>query len=411
MASEEFAEEKAEQSPRLIKIKHRGKEVTTLDLDDLLSLVNEHFEVKKELFVESPKYLVVDPHSELSSKFTSLYQASRKISQGLTPKIERISNRSEELLLQYAYVPPYNRTNKRRDTLLLIFTIISVFLAGLINFQLITDAKNDLITNASIFNIPISLGALAFGFQFTVTLIIILLIKDYTQNYFRKKDDEISFNSHFIPSPPVFELGTLGSILNQKKIFKTRNTMFFSSLYGPLISWLVSLLLIFGTLQFGTVDVDAAGNYSNHSFVAKGLLEPLIFKLVLSSGSTFGLDNLDPNEPLTTQIIMNPITLAAFAGFYISTFSMLPASHLNGGFLVRARFGKLGHIFATYIVLITVVFYNAPASLLLLILHVRLGLPELLNEESPISKKSNFWMIVFVVLLVISIPLPIEWIF
>jgi membrane-associated protease RseP (regulator of RpoE activity) len=160
-------------------------------------------------------------------------------------------------------------------------------------------------------------------------------------------------------------------------------------------------------LPLAIEDPQAAEAYSKHSIVAEGSFEPFGFTLISFVGKWLNIWEGNTSTPLTTTYLLHPLTIAGMAGFYICGMNLLPASYLNGGFLVRAKFGRRAHTLFTYLVIILLITVQWLVALLILFLNDRLGSPEILNEESELTGKSTFWISVALLITVISFPIHI----
>ncbi|MHA2091169.1 MAG: hypothetical protein ACW98K_09945, partial [Candidatus Kariarchaeaceae archaeon] len=391
-AVEAFKEEEVEVKRHILEIRKRGKKIVQLDLDILSGIVSSHFVVKQSLLGASPEYLVSHPGSDLHVQFESLIASSQDLLQGLTPKIQRVRGRSTDLIIKYIYIEPSKTFEFRRNFIFMGFTFFSIFAAGLFNYSKYILAQNKEIENPIFGNISISLSALLSAGLFALVLMSILLIKDLIQIKAAVTKTNVKLSPYFLPAPPIFELGTLGSFLHQRNIHKDKNSLFFTAVYGPIVGWILSIAIILLTLPLAIEDPQAAEVYSKHSIVAEGSFEPLGFTLISYAAKWLNIWEGNTSSPLTTTYLLHPLTIAGMAGFYICGMNLLPASYLNGGFLVRAKFGRRAHTLFTYLVIILLITVQWLVALLILFLNDRLGSPEILNEESELTGKSTFWI-------------------
>ncbi|MCE7735476.1 MAG: hypothetical protein GPJ54_11400 [Candidatus Heimdallarchaeota archaeon] len=408
-SSEEiFAEQEKETQKRVIEIRRKGRKAYYLNLNELNEIVGNNFTIIRSIHMESPKYLVEDPGTALAESFETLITDSSQLLQGLTPKVARIAKNSNHLLIQYAFIEPAGLVNNRRSILLVLATFLSIFLSGIVNSTNINNSQGIAKSGWVISGVDVSFDAFIWAFMFSSTLILILLLKDVIQILIGRKYYGIKMQSYFIPAPPIFELGTIGSFVGNLSIHRSRSSMFYTSLIGPLISWVVSVIILVLSLGMAKNNPEAANAYSEDSILGGGNYEPLMLKYAVGISNSFLGTDIGLSDAVTSMYLFNPITLAALAGIYISGLSLLPLSFLNGGQIVRSKYGKLAHLIATYLVIIATIYYNFLFSFLLLLVHQRLGVPDILNEESKISIFSNILVFMVLLIVILSVPLPIN---
>ncbi|MHA2101565.1 MAG: hypothetical protein ACW99A_23170 [Candidatus Kariarchaeaceae archaeon] len=386
-AEDIFNEKEKEIQKRVIEIRRKGRKAYYLNLQELNEIVGNNFTIVRSIHLESPKYLVEDPGMALAESFETLITDSSKLLLGLTPKVERISKNSNHLLIQYAFIEPTTVINNRRSVLLILATFLSMIISGFVNSTNINNSQG--------------IG----------TLLIILLIKDLTQIYIGKRFFDLKSQTFFVPAPPIFELGTIGSFVGNLSIHKSKSSMFYTSLIGPMISWIISgviLILSMGTLDSNPV---AAEKYSDNSILQNGTYEPLFLKYAAGISNALLGTNIGTDQAITTSYLFNPISLAALAGIYISGISLLPLSFLNGGQVVRSKLGKLPHLLLTYIMIIISIFYNVIFSFFLILVHQRLGVPDILNDESKMNSLSTILLFIVFLIGILTMPIPLNWIY
>lgn len=391
----------------IIEIRKKGKKILKLDLDNLSDIVAKHFTVKKSLLIASPEYLVTNPGKTLDKNFSELIDESSILLNGLTPRVQKVKGLTDDLIIKFSYIEPINKLELRKMLIFMLITYVSMFLAGLYNFSKYTSSQDKTLKQPVILNTSISIESIISALLFSTILLSILLVKDSFQIITALRKNNNILSSYFLPAPPIFELGTLGSFLHQRKIHQDRKSLFYTALYGPIISWTISAIIIILSLKLAIHDPDAAQNYASHSIVANGTFEPMGLHYLAVIANKLNLWDSDVNFPITKNYLLHPITLAGLAGFYISGISLLPASHLNGGYLIRAQYGNRLHKILTYVVIILFLTVHWIMAILLLFLTDRFGAPEVLNEESKMPKNARFWVIFTLLIALLSFPLRI----
>ena len=397
---------------RVIEIRSRGKEVHHLDLNELNAVVSDNFTVIRSLLVDSPKFLIEDPGNELDAKFDKLFEDSNQLLNGLTPKLQRTLRSPHQYIIQYAYFDPQNIIETRKLKILSVFTAIAIFLAGLYNYTSYSDALDQATSAKTLLGVKLNLQGFLFAFYFTSVLVIILFVKDMIQIYVAKRFFNVELNSIFIPAPPMFEFGTLGSIAHQKTFHRTRKSMFYTSFIGTAVAWIISVAIFLISISWSKFNSDAVKLYTKHSWVENGKYEPLIAKYIIELGNFLNITNINLADPITKTYLLHPVALAALCGIYLTGLNLVPVAYLNGGQMARAQFGRNTHSFMTYFaVLLFVVSGYLFVGLIVLLFHRQMRSPEILNEESAIGKYSIFWFGVALLICLLSFPISIKFIY
>ncbi len=252
---------------------------------------------------------------------------------------------------------------------------------------------------------------------------------------------------YFIPLP-IPPLGTMGAIIKQKGLVKNRNELFDIGLFGPLVGFLVTCIVLsvglFLTKPITTADYVTFMNIL-YPFLPREIIE--LYVLVLLTSPQLPLMPifyvLDPiffpgiltynfyarsiaPIPLPDVIIFfHPLAFAAWVGLLLSALNMLPFGQLDGGHVARAVFGDKGFTiningiprrieFYKIIGLISlgIIFYISPVfGFIVLVLSRGISHPGPLNDVSPISKRRKFFFFIFLTMIVLSFPLGTLWVF
>lgn len=408
-ADEIYKEKEAEIKKQVIEIRRKGRKAFYLNLNELNEIVSKSFKIIRSLHLESPKYVVEDPGMVLTEKFETLFSESDNLLTGLTPKVQRIAKDSEHLLIQYAFIEPITNINNRRSVILIFLTFFSMLLSGFVNNTNVLTSRGIDKSGFSILRVDVSFDALLYSLQFSLTLLFILLIKDVIQIQIAKRYFNVKLQTFFVPSPPIFELGTIGSFVGNLSIHKSKNSMFYTYAIGPLIAWFLSILILVISIQYALInDPVVVDRYSNYSILQNGNYEPIILKYIIIIGNSLTGADISTDSAITKTYLLNPVTMAALAGVYISGLSMLPISFLNGGQIARAKLGRLPNVFLTYIVIVFTIFYSAIFAFFLILVHQRLGVPEILNEESKSNFLSHILFFIAILIALLTIPIPVD---
>ena len=102
--------------------------------------------------------------------------------------------------------------------------------------------------------------------------------------------------------------------------------------------------------------------------------------------------------PMGVNYVMHPVSLAALAGVYICGIYLIPAAHLNGGYMMKATTNDIVHRLSTYFfIFLFGILSHAAISFLLLFLYFVKGTPVVLNDITPISRLKKVLFIITII--------------
>jgi membrane-associated protease RseP (regulator of RpoE activity) len=134
---------------------------------------------------------------------------------------------------------------------------------------------------------------------------------------------------YFIPVPPPFLVGTLGAFIRLRGPVRDRRALFDMAVAGPLAGFVLAVPLYAFGLRLSTV-VRLPGEVEGGAFLQFGdaILPKLIEWLVLGP--------LPPGY----DVLLHPVGVAAWFGFFVTVLNLVPVGQLDGGHLVYALFGR-----------------------------------------------------------------------
>jgi membrane-associated protease RseP (regulator of RpoE activity) len=136
---------------------------------------------------------------------------------------------------------------------------------------------------------------------------------------------------YFIPVPPVppFLLGTLGAVIRLRGATRDRRALFDMAVAGPLAGLVVAVPIYVLGLKLSTV-VRIPQGPAEGAYVQFGdaVLPKLIERLTLGP------------LPSDFDILLHPVGVAAWFGFFVTALNLIPAGQLDGGHIVYALFGS-----------------------------------------------------------------------
>ncbi|RLI05308.1 hypothetical protein DRO26_02590 [Candidatus Bathyarchaeota archaeon] len=290
-----------------------------------------------------------------------------------------LRKRNGNFVLFVVQKPKTKPPRVRINLILFVVTTITIFVSGYINS----------ITWTSIFGGNPFIHAV----YFTLALLAIVGLHEVGHQVVCRLRGIEATLPYFIPGPPFpIGFGTFGAVIMQKEPPVNRDELFDLGFSGPLVGFLVTLLVTIITIQ--TVQpVDP-------TFLAKKGVSMITLPVTLAW--TLLIQLIKP-VPSGLVLLIPPIGWAAWLGFVITFLNLLPIWQLDGGHLAAAMFGRRGHTIASMIgLLITFVTGFWFFGLLLLFLATQSKRAEILDEVSPISNHKKILGVLSYVILVLS---------
>jgi membrane-associated protease RseP (regulator of RpoE activity) len=235
------------------------------------------------------------------------------------------------------------------------------------------------------------------GLPFALTLITILLSHELAHYFTSKKHKVKATLPYFIPAPTF--IGTFGAVIKMKSPIVTRKALVDIGASGPVVGFVFSIIAtIFGLAMSEVVKVTQTegvwifGNSILFSFLSKVIL---------------GV------APPGYDILLHPIALAGWIGFFVTSINLLPIGQLDGGHIAYALFGEkqiiLSNLLIIIMVLLGLLLWEGWAIWAVLLLILGLRHPPVLYWEIPLDPKRRFigWL-AFVIFVFTFIPVPFK---
>jgi len=241
--------------------------------------------------------------------------------------------------------------------------------------------------------------------EFAIGLMAIIGLHEFghkASTRYHKLDASLPY---FIPGPPfLFPFGTFGAVISLREPPANRDQLFDLGLSGPLVGFLVTIVVALLAIIFGLPLSDA----QTSQLTSQGLITfaswpntPLILIII---GNLQGVlrPDLGANVLLYSQL-----DWAAQIGALLTFLNIIPAWQLDGGHISRATFGAEGHRIATIIgvaAMFIMQYYGLAILLLLFMTLSRRGISgvEPLDDISPISNSRKLLFIVALAMLVLT---------
>ena len=295
---------------------------------------------------------------------------ARKVSPGVLTDIPRHAPSRAQL---YRDVPA--ATAPWLNLALFVATLLTTTMAG-------ADMAN---AELSLSHPLASLAALSSGLSFSVPLMTILLAHEmghYLTSRYHRVDASLPY---FIPAPfpSLFLVGTFGAFIRMRSRADSRREMFDIGAAGPWAGMLVAIPCVFLGLRWSTfVSHPITGGLEfGDSLLFRG-----IERLVWGAGQNFDL------------LILHPVALAGWIGFFVTALNLLPVGQLDGGHVVYALFPRQHRRISTLFVMTCVAMVAVPLMLgwsfwggwlIWAVLSIALGLghPATLDQDRPLDPR------------------------
>src|SRR5262245_64376953 len=100
---------------------------------------------------------------------------------------------------------------------------------------------------------PTSLGSLAAGLPFSITLLAILVTHEAGHYVMCRRHGIAASLPYVLPAPPFFLLGTFGAVIRVRSRFPDRRALFDMGAAGPWAGFVVALVAMVVGLHLSTV--------------------------------------------------------------------------------------------------------------------------------------------------------------
>lgn len=354
--------------------------------NDIDPLVRASFTVKDAYSRDdgSTEYNVVY-NSDSRVAFRSLLEKLAPL--GFTP---RLSGTAEDatLLVVPKVKPPVART----PIFLLLISVVAIVATGwgvgIIYNQV--DGGNVILT----------------GTAFALGVAAVLIARELSRRVLARRRGGVSMQEYYIPNIPLFVslpvlyfLPTFGSISSTRSPSLDRDSLFDFYFVGAI----AGVVLAFGV---GLIGAPHAVVYVATQGATLSSNPSLLQTLAL----TLGGSSLTTPTPTGDMALLSPVEIAAWVGFIISFFSLLPAALLDGGRMATLALGERGSRITTMGTALVLIVIDVPnywvMFLLIFLLAAIQPSNETLDSISSLSRSRKFLFIGAMVLVLLCIPVP-----
>lgn len=286
-----------------------------------------HFNVHERFFyIDRPTYIVTprgtgDAKLLVKEGFQRLVEELRPL--GYLPKLTREIDR---YLITVVKAPSRGPPVYRRNLLLFAVTTVTIYVDGYLR------SNNPVLTEILMPGTPVYLNA----FYFTLAILAIFGLHELGHKAVTVLRGVEASMPYFIPAPPGMG-GTFGAVITQKEPPTNRDALFDLGLSGPLVGFLVTILVAVVGLRLSFVVPMEDVTLWMASF-PEIRFQSIPFPLLLDY-----LSGVLRPAPEGMILILHPVGFAAWVGCLVTFINLIPAWQLDGGHISRALLGKSYH--------------------------------------------------------------------
>jgi membrane-associated protease RseP (regulator of RpoE activity) len=352
--------------------------------------IERHFNVHDSYFyLDAPNYVVTpidaqDPQMSVKAHFEALVEEIRPY--GHLPWLTKDIDRYRIELKKVRQTGPQSH---RRNLYLFIATIATVFLDGYLR------SNNPVLTEIMMPDTPIYMNAL----MFTVAIIAIFGLHELGHKAVTVLRGVDASMPYFIPAPPGMG-GTFGAVITQKEPPTNRDALFDLGLSGPLVGFIVTILVTIVGIQLSfVVPLEEVNGWM--ALFPEIRFQSIPFPLILE-----WLSNTLRPVPEDMVLILHPVGFAAWVGSLVTFINLIPAWQLDGGHISRSLLGKYYHkimsIAGIFILLLSGYVIMA-VMVAFFMMRTTEGGDSPLDDVSPLSTSRKLLVLVYLGMMVLTI--------
>lgn len=234
------------------------------------------------------------------------------------------------------------------------------------------------------------------GLPFSVTLLAILMAHELSHYLSSRKHKVDATLPYFIPAPTIF--GTFGAFIKMKSPIATRNALMDIGASGPIAGFVLSVFASVIGLLFSTaapVSSATGGLIFGNSLLFAGLSRLIVGPV-----------------PANYDVVLNPIALAGWIGFFVTSLNLIPVGQLDGGHIAYALLGERHTNLSKVLIggLVILGFFTWEGWIVWAVLLLILGFrhPPIMYSAIPLDPKRKLigW-IALVIFVLTFIPVPV----
>jgi Zn-dependent protease len=355
------------------------------ELEEIKRVVSEHFTVE-DVFYEAGLLTFLVAERSIKERFRGLYKDLKRLSYIPAARLRdgriaiRVFKHHEPTLgwMRYRNLP----------LILFIATLAAIFADGFLRAS--APGYEILLGERSIFD------KLLEAALFAVFLMLIIGLHELGHIISAKRSGMEATLPYFIPGIPGM-IPTFGAVIFQKEPISNRDDMFDLGISGPVMSFILSVLVAFFVVKTQTIWLTEAEHLKVVEEIRRhggGFLPaPLIMELIISLFAV----------PGKVPLIAGTASFAAWLGFLVTALNLLPIWQLDGSKIFRSLLTPRQNKIASYISLafLAIMGYFFIAILFLLLMSRMPDIPPL-DDVSPLSRGRKLLFIVVLLMIALS---------
>jgi len=368
------------------------------DSTEVDAIVRSLFKVKDAYSLEggSGEYSVV--YEEGSRRaFRALYEKVRPL--GYTP---RIFGTRDDASLSVLKAEPVKARTPRASLFLGLLSVVAILVAG--------GALG--LSYAHYFGG----SALLDGASFVLGVAAVLLSRHLVQRRFARRAGDVSTLHYYLPNIPVFlalpvlyYLPTFGAITFVRSPAYDRDSLFDFYLWGSVAAAAIAMVVALAGVS-STIVLSQAQYISIFGTAGQGVLNHDASVLQDLATTAMSALNLAPSVPSGGYAFLSPLSTAAWVGFLLALFGLMPAALFDGGRMATLILGTRGSRITTLATAFALVTIDSPnywvVFLLLFLLAAVQPSNDTLDSISGISRSRKVLFILAMGLVIACIPVP-----
>jgi len=259
-------------------------------------------------------------------------------------------------------------------------------------------------------------NVLLIGASFVVGVVAVLVAKDLVQRLMVRRGGGVSTTPYYLPNIPFFIalpvlyfLPTFGAITFVRSPTVDKDSLFDAYFFAPAVG--IAVALIVAVAGAATAITLTHAQYVS-IFNSGGLGTLTTNPSLLQSAAIYvsGYLNLSPQVPTGGVSIFSPLEVAAWIGFLLSFFSLLPAALFDGGRMATLALGVRGSRITTMVTGFLLVAFDVPnywvIFLMIFLLAAIQPSGETLDSISALSRSRRLLFLVAMALVLLCAPIP-----
>jgi Zn-dependent protease len=355
------------------------------ELEEIKRAFSGHFTVE-DVFYEAGFLTFLVAEKDIKDRFRGLYRDLKRL--GYIPAARLRDGRITIRVFKY-YEPTFGWMRYRTlPIILFVATLAAIFADGFLRAS--APGYEILLGERGL------LDKLLEAALFTVFLMLIIGLHELGHIISAKKSGMEATFPYFIPGIPGM-IPTFGAVIFQKEPIINRDDMFDLGMSGPVMSFILSVLVAFFVVKAQTIWLTEAEYLKVVEEIRRlggGFLPaPLIMELMMFLFAV----------PGRVPLITGTAGFAAWLGFLVTALNLLPIWQLDGSKIFRSLLTPRQHKIASYISLafLAIMGYFFIAILFLLLMFRMPDIPPL-DDVSPLSRERKLLFIAVLLMVALS---------